>query len=203
MALSSFSKSTPLNPETILPSCVVSLTDPPLTHLAVSLSSPDGVRLATAGATGPVHLWNPADGKKITEFKGNPTLAPRLASLQRESTIATRRKAHWDKLAPEAETLLKAESEKAILAGDELAKARRELVAKQRELRALESATPASTEDVLMKAREALAVAERTVSGAARNRDLSATLAGEAFGRQTAAKSGSKEAESLVAALKA
>jgi WD40 repeat protein len=54
-----------------------------------------------------------------------------------------------------------------------------------------------------MKAREALAVAERTVSGAARNRDLSATLAGEAFGRQTAAKSGSKEAESLVAALKA
>ena len=174
-----------------------------LTHLAVSLNSPDGVRLATAGATGPVHLWNPADGKKITEFKGNPTLAPRLASLQRESTIATRRKAHWDKLAPEAETLLKAESEKAILAGDELAKARRELVAKQRELRALESATPASTEDVLMKAREALAVAERTVSGAARNRDLSATLAGEAFGRQTAAKSGSKEAESLVAALKA
>ena len=174
-----------------------------LTHLAVSLNSPDGVRLATAGATGPVHLWNPADGKKITEFKGNPTLAPRLAALQRESTIATRRKAHWDRLAPEAETLLKAESEKAILAGDELAKARRGLVAKQHELRALESATPASTEEVLVKAREALAVAERTVSGAARNRDLSATLAGEAFGRQTAAKSGSKESESLVAALKA
>jgi WD40 repeat protein len=174
-----------------------------LTKLAVSLDSPGGVRLATAGASGPVHLWNPADGKKITEFKGNPTLAPRLAALQRESTIATRRKAHWDRLAPEAETLLKAESEKAILAGDELAKARRDLVVKQRELRALESATPASTEDVLMKAREALTVAERTVSGASRNRDLSANLAGEAFGRQTAAKSGSKESESLVAALKA
>jgi WD40 repeat protein len=174
-----------------------------LTHLAVSLNAPGGVRLATSGASGPLNLWNAADGKKITEFKGDPTLASRLAALQRESTIATRRKAHWDKLAPEAETLLKAESEKAIQAGDELAKARRDLAVKQSELRTLESATPASTADVLMKAREALTVAERTVSGASRNRDLSANLAGEAFGRQTAAKSGSKESESLVAALKA
>jgi len=174
-----------------------------LTHLAVSLNSPGGIRLATAGATGPVNLWNPADGKKITEFKGDPTLAPRLAALQRNSAVATRRKAHWDRLAPEAETLWKAESEKSIQSGDELAKARRDLAAKQRDLRALESATPATTEDILAKSREALVVAERTVSGAARNRDLSAALAGEAFGRQTAAKSGSKESETLVAALKA
>ena len=142
-------------------------------------------------------------GSKVTELKGDPTLAPRLAALQRESTISTRRKAYWDKLAPEAETLWKAESEKAIQAGDELAKSRRDLAVKQRELKQLESAVPATAEDALLKSREALAVAERTVSGATRNRDLSAKLAGDAFGRQTAAKSGAKESESLVAALKA
>lgn len=175
----------------------------PLTHLAVSTLTKLEIRLATSGPGGAVKVWNPADGKMTTEFKGDPQLAPRLAAFTRETTVANRRKAHWDRIAPEAETLLKAESEKAIQAGDELAKARRDLAAKQVNLKKLEMALPATATDALQKAREDLSAAERAVSGAARNRELSAKLAGDAFARQTAAKAGSKESETLVAALKA
>jgi len=174
-----------------------------LSQIAVSSLTANPVRLATAGPGGTVKVWNPADGKMLAEFKGDPHLAPRLAALTRETTLATRRKANWDRIAPEAETLLKAESEKAISSGEEIAKARRDLAAKQVALKKLESSVPPPAADALQKARDEAAAAVRAVATAERNRELSAKLAGDAFARQTAAKGGSKEAETLIAALKA
>jgi len=174
-----------------------------LTRIAVSSLTNAEIRLATTGPGGAVKVWDPADGTMTTEFKGDPHLAPRLAAFARETTLANRRKTYWDRIALEAETLLKAESEKAIQAGEELAKARRDFAGKQATLRKLETTVPASASEALQKAREDVAAANRAVSGAARNRELSAKLAGDAFARQTAAKSGSKESDTLVAALKA
>lgn len=174
-----------------------------LSQVAVSGLTANPIRLATTGAGGSVKVWNPADGKMLAEFKGDPHLAPRLAALTRETTLATRRKANWDRIAPEAETLLKAESEKAVSSGEEIAKARRDLAAKQVALKKLESSVPPPAADALQKARDEAAAAVRAVATAERNRELSAKLAGDAFARQTAAKGGSKEAESLIAALKA
>lgn len=173
-----------------------------LTQLAVSLNSPAGARVAIAGATGAINLWNLADGKKIAELKGDPSLALQIAELNRATTVANRLKAHWDKQGPEAEKLWKAESEKAKEAGAEIAKARRELVAKRAAKATLQAQSPPAKEEDLAKAVEELVAAERAVSGAIRNRDLSARLAGDAFADQTAAQSSSAEAEGLVAALK-
>jgi WD40 repeat protein len=174
-----------------------------LSQLAVSAPTANPVRLAATGPGGAVKVWNPADGKLLAELKGDPHLAPRLAVLARETTLATRRKANWDRIAPEAETLLKAESEKAVSSGEETAKARRDLAAKQLALKKLESSLPPPAADALQKARDEAAAAARAVSTAERNRELSAKLAGDAFARQTGAKGGSKEAETLIAALKA
>ncbi|MBL9160238.1 MAG: hypothetical protein JNJ70_22340 [Verrucomicrobiales bacterium] len=174
-----------------------------LSQVAVSALTANPIRLATTGPGGAVKVWNPADGKMLAEFKGDPHLAPRLAALARETTLAARRKANWDRIAPEAETLLKAESEKAVSSGEEIAKARRDLAAKQLALKKLESSVPPPAADALQKARDEAAAAARAVSTAERNRELSAKLAGDAFARQTEAKGGSKEAESLIAALKA
>lgn len=174
-----------------------------LSQIVVTALTNNPIRLATTGPGGTVKVWNPADGAILAEFKGDPHLAPRLAGLTRETTLATRRKAHWDRLAPAAETLLKAESEKAIQAGEELAKARRDLAAKQLALKPLESSLPPAAEDALQKAREDVTVAARTVATADRNRELSAKLAGDSFAQQTAAQAGAKEAETLIAALKA
>jgi len=174
-----------------------------LSQLAVSGLTANPVRVGTTGPGGAVKVWNPADGKMVAEFKGDPHLAPRLAALTRETTLATRRKTNWDRIAPEAETLLKAESEKAISSGEEIAKARRDLAAKQVALKKLESSVPPPAADALQKARDEAAAAVRAVATAERNRELSAKLAGDAFARQTAAKGGSKEAETLIAALKA
>lgn len=174
-----------------------------LSQVAVSALTANPIRLATTGPGGSVKVWNPADGKMLAEFKGDPHLAPRLAALTRETTLATRRKANWDRIAPEAETLLKAESEKAVSSGEEIAKARRDLAAKQVALKKLESSVPPPAADALQKARDEAAAAVRAVATAERNRELSAKLAGDAFARQTAAKGGSKEAETLIAALKA
>ncbi len=170
-----------------------------LNQLAVS---PNHQRLATAGPAGPLNLWKLADGAKVAELKGDPTLAPRVAELERESAVSTRLKAHWEKKGPEAETLWKAESEKARQAGEEIAKARRDIAAKRVALDLLKQAVPATKEEDLNKAREDLVAAERALSGAIRNRDLSARLAGDAFARQTAAQSSAREADSLIAALK-
>lgn len=174
-----------------------------LSQVAVTSPGSNSVRLATTGPGGAVKVWTPADGKMLAEFKGDPHLAPRLAALARETTLATRRKANWDRIAPEAETLLKAESEKAIQSGEDIAKARRDLAAKQLALNTLESAVPPPAEDALQKARDEAAAAARAVATAERNRELSSKLAGDAFARQTEAKGGTKEAESLIAALKA
>jgi len=174
-----------------------------LSQLAVSAPTANPIRLATTGPGGAVKVWNPADGKIHAEFKGDPHLAPRLAVLARETTLAARRKANWDRIAPEAETLLKAESEKAVSSGEEIAKARRDLAAKQIALKKLESTVPPPAADALQKARDEAAAAVRAVTTAERNRELSAKLAGDAFARQTEARGGSKEAETLIAALKA
>lgn len=168
----------------------------------VVVSSSD--RMATAGPTGPVKLWNLADGKLVAELKGDPTLPSEVEGLNGEVTVATRLKTHWDKKAPEAEKLWQAESEKAKEAGDTIAKARREVVTKRRELATLQSqVSPAPTDEELQNAEEAVTTAERTLAGATRNRDLSTRLAGDAFARQIEAQSASKEAEALAAALKA
>ncbi len=173
-----------------------------LTRMAVSLNGPAGPRLATAGDSGSVNLWNLADGAKVAELKGDPSLAPRIAALERDSSVASRLKAHWDRQGPEAEKLWKAESEKAKEAGAEIAKARRDLVGKRAARAALLAQSPPAKEEDLAKATEDLVAAERALSGALRNRDLSARLAGDAFADQTAAQSATAEAESLVAAIK-
>ena len=168
----------------------------------VAVSSTD--RLATAGPTGSIKLWNLTDGKLVAELKGDPTIPGKIESLNGEVTVANRLKAHWDKKAPEAEKLWQAESEKAKEAGDTIAKARRERIAKQQELDALVARiSPAPTDEEKQKAEEAVVTAERALAGAIRNRDLSTRLAGDAFARQIEAQSASKEAETLAAALKA
>ncbi|MCB1063740.1 MAG: hypothetical protein KDN20_12560, partial [Verrucomicrobiae bacterium] len=173
-----------------------------LNQLAVSLNAIGGPRAATAGPAGGVNLWNLADGAKIAELKGDPTIAPTIDALTRENTVATRLKAYWDAQGPEAEKLWTAESEKAKQSGEEIAKAKREIVAKRNEFAKLKSAVPAAKEEDITKASDAIAVAERTLTGALRNRELSTRLAGDAFARQTGAKSASQEAESTIAALK-
>jgi WD40 repeat protein len=174
----------------------------PLTRFAVSPLTNAEIHLATSGAGGAVKLWNPADGKMSLEYKADPLLAPKLASLTRETTISTRRKAYWDRVAPESAALVKAESEKAVQAGNDLALARRDLAAKQGALKKLENMVPATAEDALIKAREEVTVSSRTVSTAERNLELSSRLAGDAFARQTSAEAGSKESDGIIAALK-
>ncbi|MCB1090664.1 MAG: hypothetical protein KDL87_03985, partial [Verrucomicrobiae bacterium] len=170
----------------------------PIKQVAVS---PQG-RIATAGAAGPVILWNLADGAKVAELKGDPHLQPQIESLQAESGVATRLKTYWDQQAPEAEKLWKAESDKAKQSGDEIAKARRDIVSKRAELAKLQSQIPAAKPEDITKAAEALAAADRALTGAIRNRDLSARLAGDSFAKQTAALAGSQEANATIEALK-
>jgi WD40 repeat protein len=171
----------------------------PIKQIAVSSSG----RLATAGVAGPVSLWNLADGAKVTDLKGDPSLQPRIDALNAESAIATRLKTYWGVQGPEAEKLWKAEADKAKLAGDEIAKARRDIVVKRADLRKLETQLPAAKPEDVTKAAEALAAAERTLTGAIRNRDLSARLAGDSFAKQTSAIAGGQEADATIAALKA
>lgn len=175
----------------------------PLNQLAVSLDAPDGARIATAGATGPLRLWKLADGAKIADLQGDPALTPRIIALQRDQAVANRLKAHWDKQGPEEEKLWKAESEKAKQSGEAIAKARRELAAKKRALVELEATIPAAKEEDIAKAREEIVTAERTLTGAVRNRESSARLSGDAFARQIAAQAAASEAENLATALKA
>ncbi|MCB1235959.1 MAG: hypothetical protein KDM91_12895 [Verrucomicrobiae bacterium] len=172
----------------------------PVARLALS---PDGARLASAGNDGPVKLWNTADGAAVAELKGDPDAAPRVAALQREQAVAARLKAHWDTKAPEAEKVAKDEAAKAVEAGEQIAKKRRELEARRAALAMLEAKLPKATDEELAKAAEELATAERDLAGAERNRDLSVKLAGNALADQTAALAMAKEAEATDAALKA
>ena len=175
----------------------------PLNQLAVSLNTPGGPKVATAGPSGAVRLWNLADGKKITDLQGDPSLTPQTIALQREQAVADRLKTHWDKQAPEEEKLWKAESDKAKKSGETIAKARRDLAAKQKALVALEGKIPAAKEEEIAKAREEIIAAERTLTAALRNRESSARLAGDAFARHTAALAAASEAENLGTVLKA
>lgn len=160
-------------------------------------------RLATAGPSGPVKLWNLADGELVAELKGDPRLPSRIDTLNGEIAVANRLKAHWDKKGPEAEKLWQAESEKAKDSGELIAKTRREIQSKRRELNTLETrVSPPASEEDLQKAREEVVTAERTLASAQRNRQLSTQLAGDAFARQIAAESASREAETLAATLK-
>ncbi|MBL9151805.1 MAG: hypothetical protein JNK37_04955 [Verrucomicrobiales bacterium] len=172
----------------------------PIKQIAVA---PATGRLATAAAAGPVQLWNLADGAKVAELKGDPSLQPRIDALTAASAVATRLKTYWGAQAPEAEKLWKAEADKAKAAGDEIAKARRDIVAKRADLKKLETQLPAAKPEDITKAAEALAGAERALTGAIRNRDLSARLAGDSFAKQTSAIAGGQEADATIAALKA
>ena len=170
----------------------------PLASLAVS---PDFTKFATSASTASTYLWKMADGSQIAELKRDPATAFEIGELTRQKDVADRIKAHWEKKAPEAETLWKAEIEKVEQAAETIVKAKRELVAKRKALEELKQKTPAAKEEELETAREGLANAERELAGAIRNRDSSARLAGEAFGREAAAKSSAKEAEALAKAL--
>lgn len=169
-----------------------------LASLAVSL---DFTKFATSVPTASTYLWKMADGSQIAELKRDPIAAFEIAELTRAKSVADRIKTHWDKKAPEAETLWKAEVEKVEQAAETIAKAKRDLVAKRSALEAMEEKNPAATEEELEKAREEFAEVERTLNGAIRNRESSARLAGEAFGREAAAKSSAKEAEALSKAI--
>ena len=158
--------------------------------------------LVTAGPDGDAKIWNLDDGKSLFQLSGDPRLLAPLDSLTRQTTIATRVKAHWDKKVPEEEKLWKAESEKAKKAGEAIATARRDLAGKEAAMQKLESAFPAPKEEEIAKAREAVTASKRALTGAIRNRDSAARLGGDAFARHTEALSAALEAETLVIALK-
>ncbi len=170
----------------------------PLDRLAVTS---DFSKVATAGPTGAINLWNLADGARIAELDGDPQTPAKLDALKREKDVADRIKTHWDARAPEAKTLWEAEIAKVEEAAATIAKVKRELVVKRNDLEKLETKTPAAKEEELEAAREEFANAERELTGAIRNRESSARLAGEAFGREAAAKSKALEAEALSKAL--
>lgn len=160
-------------------------------------------RVATTGPTGSVILWNLQDGAKVADLIIDPETPVELAALKREQDVANRLKAHWEKKAPEAKTLWEAENKKVTEAAEIIAKARRELVVKRSDLQTLEDKSPPAKEEEIEAAREALATADRDLTGAIRNRESSARLAGEAFGREAAATSAALEAETLSAAIAA
>ncbi|MDF1741159.1 MAG: hypothetical protein P1U86_18500 [Verrucomicrobiales bacterium] len=175
----------------------------PLNQLAVSLTSTSTPRVATAGPAGAVNLWNLADGKKVAEMKSDPNTQPTLDSYTRQTAVANRLKAHWEKAGPVAAKLSKDESEKAKTSGDAIAKAKREKAAKNAALKTLKNQEPPASEADLAKAAEASAEADRALTSALRNRDSSARLAGDAYADQIAAEAAALEAAALAAALKA
>ncbi|NNE92135.1 MAG: hypothetical protein HKN23_10845 [Verrucomicrobiales bacterium] len=166
--------------------------------------SPDYTTVAVSGnaEASPIRVFNLADGKQIVEIKPDISSAPAVAELARQSTIAARLKAHWDKKAPVAEKTSKDEMEKASQAAEAIAKARRDVAAKEAALAKLEAALPKPDEATMTKAQDELTAARRALSGAERNRDLSVRLAGTALSEQAEALAKSKEAETLVADLK-
>ncbi len=174
----------------------------PIHHLAVA---PDFTTAAVSGNSeaSPIRIFNLVDGKQIAEIAPIQQTALKTAGLARESAIATRLKAHWDKKAPVAEKASKDEMTKATEAAEAIAKARRDIAAKEAALAKLKTVLPAPDEATLTKAQDELTAAKRTLSGAERNRDLSVRLAGNALADQAEALASSKEAETLIAALKA
>ncbi len=174
----------------------------PLNQLAISLTGTSTPRAATAGPAGAVNLWNLADGKKVAEMKSNPNTQPALDSYTRQTAVANRLKAHWEKAGPVAAKLSKDESEKARTSGDAIAKAKRERAAKNAALKTLKNQNPKSGEADITKAVEALAEADRALTSALRNRDSSARLAGDAYADQIAAEAAALEAAALATALK-
>ena len=161
----------------------------------------DFSKIVTGGPTGSINLWKLSDGTKLAELKGDPRTPAKLAALKREVDVANRIKAHWEKKAPEAETLWKAELAKVEQSAEAIAKAKRELVVKRSDLQKLEEKQPPATDKELETAREAFVTAERGLTGAIRNRESSTRLAGEAFGSEAAAKSAASEAAALSTAI--
>ena len=174
----------------------------PIHHLTVA---PDFSTVAVSGNTegSPIRVFNLADGKQLVEIAPDPLSQPLLDYLGRESAIATRLKAHWDKKIPTAEKSSKDEMTKASEAAEAIAKARRDIAAKDAALVKLNAALPKPDEATLTKAIDELTAARRTLSGAERNRDLSVRLAGNALADQAGAAAASKEAETLITALTA
>ena len=159
-------------------------------------------RIAAVAPSGTIVLWDATDGKKITELKGDPNLPVRLHVLNQKATVTARLKTYWDKKAPDAEKLWKSESGKAAQSGEAIAKARRDIAAKQVVLTALQAKAPPATQEEMDKAKAELKTAQQSLTSALRNRDASSRLAGDALTRHNLALAQAKEAQVLTETLK-
>ncbi|MEZ5434727.1 MAG: hypothetical protein R3F31_26890 [Verrucomicrobiales bacterium] len=160
-------------------------------------ASPDYATVAAATKAAPavVKLWNTADGKALGEVKGDPISASLIASLERTSAVAKRLQDLHTKAAPEAEKKWKEESDKALKAAEEVAKGRRDLVAKRAAVDALRRQIPAAKPEDITKSQDEADKAEVALASAQRNADLGVRLAGETLKEQLSAQTSAKDAE--------
>jgi WD40 repeat protein len=165
--------------------------------------SSDGSKLLTVGATVPAKLWNLADGKLLADISHTPAIQQTIDELQRRIDVETRLVTHHTAAATKAGTEVKAESDKGIEAAAKVAAERRELEVKTAALAALQRKTPAATEEEITKARDAVTVARRTLTGSERNLALGVRLSAAAADRQAAALAASKRADTSKVALTA
>lgn len=159
--------------------------------------NPGFTTVASAAKAAPslVKLWNLADGKALGEVKGDPVTAARVAELTRKSAVAKRLQDLHAKAAPEAEKKWKEESEKALKAAEEVAKTRRDLVAKRAAAEALRRQTPAAKPEDITKAQDEADKTDVALASAQRNADLGVRLAGDGLKEQLAAQTAAKDAE--------
>ena len=177
-----------------------------ITHgspITVTTLSSDGSKLLTAGAKAPAKLWNLADGKLIGDIGHPPATQQAIDSLQRRIDVETRLVTHHTKAAETAGNEVKAESDKAIEAAAKTAAERRDLELKTDALTSLQRQVPAATEEELTKARDAVTLARRTLTGSERNQALGVRLSAAAADRQAAALSAAKRADAAKTALTA
>ncbi len=161
----------------------------PVNQMAVS-----GNRLASAGATGVVKLWDLATGKLVADLSKAGASTLEIAALTRQRDIGNRLKVYWNGIVPNEEKLWKAESEKARVSGSELAKAIRDQVARRAAWTALRKLGAQAKPADLAAAEEALKKADQAVVSATRNREASSRLAGDSFARQISAEASAAEA---------
>ena len=173
------------------------------TPITVATLSPDGTKLLTAGAKIPAKLWNLADGKLIGDIAHPPATQQSIDALQRRIDVETRLVALHTAAATKAATEVKAESDKAIEAAAKTAAERRDLEVKTDQLTALQRNTPATAEAEVTKAKDAVTLARRTLTGSERNQSLGVRLSAAAADRQAAALASSKRAEASKTALTA
>ena len=167
------------------------------TPVQLLAASPDYATVAAATKAAPavVKLWNTADGKALGEIKGDPISASLISSLERTSAVAKRLQDLHTKAAPEAEKKWKEESDKALKAAEEVAKGRRDLVAKRAAVDALRRQIPAAKPEDITKSQDEADKSEVALASAQRNADLGVRLAGETLKEQLSAQTAAKDAE--------